>query len=109
MKIMKTDLIPIGGWQKVNPSEVLFFSADNNYTFVMFEDGQKALVATTLGVLERRFIATNAFCRVHRSFLVNLQYIETIEENKVVLKNKTSILVSRRKKEVLKERLYGTV
>lgn len=106
---METNLISIGGWKKVNPAEVLFLSADNNYTFVMFEDGNKILVATTLSILEKRFIATNFFYRTHRSFLVNLQYIETIEENKVVLKNKTSVLVSRRKKEVLWERFYGAV
>jgi two-component system LytT family response regulator len=104
---METKLIHIGGWKKVDPAEVLFFLAESNYTFIIFESGNKALVATTLGELEKRFIATNSFCRIHRSFLVNLQYIETIEENKVVLKNKTSVLVSRRKKEVLWERLYG--
>lgn len=105
---METNLIAIGGRIKVNPEEVLFLLADVNYTLVMFEDGNKTLVATTLGELEKRFIATNFFYRTHRSFLVNLQYIETIEKNKVVLKNKTSVLVSRRKIEVLKERLYGT-
>lgn len=104
---METNLISIGGRQKVNPTEVLFLLADINYTLIVFEDGKKAFVATTLGELEKRFIVTNFFYRTHRSFLVNLQHIETIEENKVVLKNKTSVLVSRRKKEVLWERFYG--
>lgn len=106
---METPLIAIGGRKKVNPAEVLFLSADNNYTFVMFEDGKKILVATTLSILEKRFDSTNFFYRTHRSFMVNLQHIETLEENKVVLKNKTSILVSRRKKEVLKEKLCGGI
>jgi DNA-binding LytR/AlgR family response regulator len=39
----------------------------------MFKDGKKDLVATTLGELEKRFIATNFFSRTHRFFLVNLQ------------------------------------
>ena len=108
LKIMETNLIAIGGWKNVNPAEVLFLLADINYTLVMFEDGNKAFVATTLGILEKRFLDTNFFYRTHRSFLVNLQYIETIEENRVVLKNKTSVLVSRRKREVLREMLYGT-
>lgn len=104
---MEINLISIGGRQKVNPAEVLFLLADINYTLIVFEDGKKTFVATNLGELEKRFIATNFFYRTHRSFLVNLQHIETIEENKVVLKNKTSILVSRRKREVLRERFYG--
>ncbi|RFS17589.1 LytTR family DNA-binding domain-containing protein [Emticicia sp. C21] len=106
---METHLIAIGGRKKVNPAEVLFLLADNNYTFVMFEDGKKILVATTLSILEKRFDTTNFFYRTHRSFLVNLQQIETLEANKVVLKNKTSILVSRRKKEVLREKLCGGI
>lgn len=103
---METNLISIGGWKKVNPAEVVFLSADNNYTLVIFEDGNKVLVATNLSKLEKRFVATNFFYRTHRSFLVNLQHIETVLENRVVLKNKTSILVSRRKKEVLRERMH---
>ncbi|MBA4850398.1 LytTR family DNA-binding domain-containing protein [Emticicia sp. BO119] len=103
---METNLISIGGRQKVNSAEVLFLLADANYTLIMFEDGKKVFVATTLGELERRFIVTNFFYRTHRSFLVNLQHIETIEKNKVVLKNKTSVLVSRRKREVLQEKFF---
>ncbi|WP_158561213.1 hypothetical protein [Emticicia sp. C21] len=39
-------------------------------------------------VLFRR-TASN-FCLIQRSLLMNLQYIKTIQDNKVVLKNKTS-------------------
>ena len=45
---MKTTEIAIGGRKKVLPNDVVLLVANQNYTTLYFENGDKILVATTL-------------------------------------------------------------
>ena len=49
-------------------------------------------------------LASQNFCRIHRSYIVNLNQIDKIEENIVVIKNKT-FPISRSNKKDLYERI----
>jgi DNA-binding LytR/AlgR family response regulator len=100
---MKTIEISIGGRKKVLPSEVILLVADINYTKLFCENGEKIIVATTLGKLEKRFSESNFFFRPHKSFLINLNFVESFEdENSIKMLNQQSVIISRRKKNLLK-------
>lgn len=96
------NIISIGSRKKVSPSEVLYFVADSNYTYVHFENGEKILVSTNLKIIEGRFVNCSNFFRPNRSYFVNLHFVE-FEESCSMLKinNQKSILVSRRRKTLL--------
>jgi DNA-binding LytR/AlgR family response regulator len=101
--------ILVGGRQNANPQEIILLQADINYTQVHLADGGKMTVATPLKILEKRFAACPAFFRTHKSFLINLNYIENYDATNaevfVLMKNGFRIEVSRRKKVAFKKRV----
>ncbi|GAB3507187.1 LytR/AlgR family response regulator transcription factor [Emticicia fontis] len=97
---MKLEKIHIGGRMSVDPENVLLLKADHNYTQLYLRNGRTLIVATTLKVLEQRFLLTNFFYRLDRSHMVNLSYVNTYEMNtgKIIMENKQEVLISRRRK-----------
>lgn len=84
-------------------AEFTFVKVDSRLVKVLFDDvryvealgdyvhivtGQsKLIVYSTMRAVEEKFPAT-LFVRVHRSFIVNLKRVQTIEDNTIILDNK---------------------
>jgi DNA-binding LytR/AlgR family response regulator len=112
MKTILTTNIHIGGRKEVCPEEIILLVADINYTQVFFSNGSKAIVATTLKELERRFRANPLFFRTHKSFLINLNFVanhESLAENYIKMSNEKKVIVSRRKKLALQMKIFNLV
>jgi len=85
--------------RKINIDLILYISALDNYVEVHFED-DRIILHESLSRLEKKLKPYN-ITRVHRSFLVALNAIEKIEEDRIIIGNK-EIPVSRSyKKEVI--------
>ncbi|MCP9767150.1 LytTR family transcriptional regulator [Lacihabitans sp. LS3-19] len=96
---MKT--IHLGGRLHENPENISLLKADINYTHIYFTDGSHKLVATTLGILEKRL--PRSFFRVNRSTVVSLKNIRPSEKEDQVFSQKVgAIRISRRRKEAFK-------
>ena len=65
---------------RINFDEVLYVEALSDYVNIV-TDKHKYIVYTTLKALETRLAAYTNFVRVHRSYLLNTQHIESIEDN----------------------------
>lgn len=89
----------------VNLDDIIRCKSDNNYTEFFMNDGQKILVGKTLKYFSD-MLKEFDFIRVHQSHLINLQHIKEFIKSDggyLVLKNKTTVPVSVRKKsEVIK-------
>lgn len=100
-------LIPTAnGHEVIKSEEVLYLEADNNYTVIHKDLGEKVIASKTLKVIEE--LLNPNFCRVHRSFVVNLNKVKAIGKGRsgnVRLVDDTEILLSRDKKEELMRRL----
>lgn len=84
----------------VNLDDIIRCQSDNNYTEFFMNDGQKILVGKTLKHFAD-MLKEFDFLRVHQSHLVNIQFIKEFIKSDggyLVLKNKTTIPVSVRKK-----------
>jgi DNA-binding LytR/AlgR family response regulator len=101
-----TDIIQIGGWQQVTPSEVTLLIASVNYTIVHFSNGKKIMVATPLKTLAARFEPYHFF-RVHKSHLVNLAFVTKFcnYEKTIEMANHKNIAVARRRMTALKREI----
>jgi two-component system LytT family response regulator len=87
----------------VSIKDIVHLESDKNYTFFYLADGKKMLVSKTLKEYEE-LLGEYGFIRVHQSHLINLDYIDRYEKRDggyVVMKDRTSIPVSTRKKEEL--------
>jgi DNA-binding LytR/AlgR family response regulator len=105
MKAMETKKILVGSRKKFNPEEIIYLKSDINYTNIFLANGKQLLVSTNLKKIEDRFIGCG-FLRVHRSTVVNMNYVETYIDNELsgelILSNNNIISVSRRRNEKLR-------
>ncbi len=77
----------------------------NNYSMFYFSDGKRLMVSRTLKDFEE-LLSDQGFFRAHKSHLVNTAHIRMIErDSTVVMTDGSSITVSRRRKDDLKQML----
>jgi len=80
---------------------------EGNYTCVIFPERKPVLVAKTLVEFEE-LLAEHGFVRAHKTHLVNLNFVTAFirdEGGCLILSNGDQIPVSRRRKDLVKERL----
>jgi two-component system, LytTR family, response regulator len=70
----KIALPQLGGINILDVNEIISLQADSNYTIIHKRDMQKLVVTRTLKDFEDILDAA-AFMRIHKSHIVNLQYI----------------------------------
>jgi two-component system LytT family response regulator len=91
-------------------SSIVYIQAEGDYTQVHTADGKKGLVLKSMKEWDSR-LPESHFCRIHRSYIVNLDFVEGIEKEynydfSVKLKDRDMRLVmSRRYARLLKEKM----
>ncbi|MFZ4522499.1 MAG: LytR/AlgR family response regulator transcription factor [Bacteroidales bacterium] len=81
------------------PAEIIRCEADGNYTRIFMENGKSLLISKTLAEYDS-LLTPHHFIRTHKSHLVNRYFVSFIDHDGfVVLKDKSKIEVSRRRKE----------
>ncbi len=96
------------GLKLVTPQEIIRCEASNNYTIFYLTNNTSITTSKTIKEYEE-ILAEYNFVRVHKSHLVNLNFVEQLtNKHQLLLSNKTLVDVSRRRKselmEVLKKR-----
>jgi len=82
-------------------SEITFITAEGDYSMVNLFDGTQGLVSKSMKEWEER-LPINFFCRIHRSSIINNEFIEKIDKYfnnsyKISLKGvKDPLIISRR-------------
>jgi len=88
--------------KRINFNEILYIEGLKDYVKVFTQHSPKAILSlTSLKLLESKLPA-NKFMRVHRSFIVNLEKIDTIERSRIVF-GKEYIPISDQYKEKFQE------
>ena len=79
-----------------NQDQITHLVAQKNYTQVYFQDGSCKLLAYNLKRLEEYLSNNELFQRVHKSYIVNKNFISTISEDgeRIKLLDKTVIPIS---------------
>ena len=87
----------------MSSDDIIYLESESNYTNLFLKDGRKILISKTLKSMDEQLKDCN-FCRVHSTYLVNLNEIEKYikgDGGQLILKNKTTIPVSRANKQEL--------
>jgi DNA-binding LytR/AlgR family response regulator len=77
---------------KINKAEIIYIEAKDNYIKIQ-TDTNNFLVRQTINEVEK--CLPDYFFRIHRSFICNLNFIETISNEKALLKNKISLSMNK--------------
>ena len=97
----------VGGALFFSMSEIIRLEGEGNYTRFHLTNNQKHLSAKTMKEYEEILLLHN-FIRIHKSHLVNRIFIDSyLNEGLVILKNKTSLPVSRQRKQEVASLLKG--
>ncbi|GHT23883.1 DNA-binding response regulator [Bacteroidia bacterium] len=91
---------------KIKYADILWIEALENYIIVNTITEKLTFHSTLKAISEK--LPDNRFVRIHRSFIVNLQYIDSIEENSVVIKtqhNATLLAIGMNYRELLLDSL----
>ena len=84
-------------------SDITFLTVDQGCTEIHQANGSRIMVSANLVEYERRFAAFPNFLKVHKSYILNLDYVSTYRnDGEVVLRNGQVVPVSQRHQEELK-------
>lgn len=95
------------GFDVVKMCDIIYCEAEDNFTRFYFKDGRKTLICRNLKFYEKA-LEPFGFFRVHRSHIINLDYITRYIKGKggsVILENGKEIIVSNNKKVELVKRI----
>jgi two-component system, LytTR family, response regulator len=82
---------------RINLSEIKYIEAQREYLNIHIEN-QKPVLALMSMIKMEEFLPSETFMRVHRSFIVNLNKVNTIERFRIVFDNSVYIPVSEKYK-----------
>jgi two-component system LytT family response regulator len=104
---MKLCIPDMKGFRVIHLADVIYCESDNSYTVFHLAGGQT--LTTSKSIIDYELLLEQSnFCRIHKSFLVNLQHVREYirgEGGSVVLSNGKTVEVSRRKKEAFMARM----
>jgi two-component system LytT family response regulator len=78
-------------------ADISHLEAAGNYTFIYFKGGERLLVCRTLQDMQDRLAAPYQFIRIHRSYLINVSYLNRYVRGKggyVILEGGANLTVS---------------
>ena len=88
------------GFEVLELKNILYCKADDNYTQIFLTDSKTKLVSKTLKHFET-LLSKNGFVRIHKSYLVNVNFIKTYKKGKggtIELQNGKELSVAPSKK-----------
>jgi DNA-binding LytR/AlgR family response regulator len=91
--------------EKVNLNELLFVEAMENYV-ALYTPDKKLITHSTLKALQEKLPASQ-FIQPHKSYLVNIQCIQSIEANILHVGGKYQIPISKYQKEEIMEKIVN--
>jgi DNA-binding LytR/AlgR family response regulator len=97
--------VHVGSRKYLAPTDILHLESDSNYTKILMTNGQKILSSTTLKIIENRLLPFKNFIRINRQSVVNLDFVEHIENQICMLPNGVKLTFSRRKSKAWQERI----
>ena len=83
-------------FDKTRLSEVSFFEADRGYTTIYYDNGHRDVYTLPLKRFHEFLLHEPDFVRIHKSYLVNRQFIKTIARRHILMHNGMELPVARR-------------
>lgn len=94
------------GETSVMLSEIMYIEAEKHKTFVYLKDGRSILSNKSIAEMQE-LINKDSFIMIHRSCIVNVDYVKNMQNCLLILKNDEQLLVSRRKFSEVKQQILN--
>lgn len=97
----RQNIVFSGFEKKYSINEIIYMQSDDHYVDVFTENG-KNTIRVKLNDIEKEY-SHYGFLRIHSRFLVNYRYIYSIENNVVILSNRSQLPISRNRSKIVKK------
>ena len=89
---------------KVFVNNIVLIKGEANYSTIYMDGGRERVVSHTIKYYEEH-LENYGFLRVHRGYIINPNYVKEYnsEEESIVMANDIKVVVSRRKRYLLKD------
>lgn len=107
MKIEQDDAIVVKsneGIQKILLSNLVFTEVSGRNVFYHLISGKVIECAESFASVCENMLKYGCFIKTHRSYIVNMQYIDTIDNNRLTLQTLSSVPIAQGKTRGIKER-----
>ncbi|MFN6378627.1 MAG: LytR/AlgR family response regulator transcription factor [Flavobacteriales bacterium] len=101
---VKIDGVP----HRINSSEIEFIEGVGNYVRIHLKEKRFLTQGPLIFWLDKQ-LPIEQFCRIHRSFIINLEMIEEIRSSALIMKSGTHIPIGRQYKELLHNRVQNLI
>ncbi len=101
--------VHVGSRLTIDPAEIVMVEADISYSYLYLKNGRKIIVSTNIQKLEERFLPFSNMVRVHRSTMINTQFLKSVNGVYACLDNNLSCVISRRKREDLNRAMQCSI
>jgi len=91
------------GYKRILVSDIMLLQADRSYCKFTFKEGKDQLFTENLSYFEDKFKFSKELVRIHRSYIVNINFIERVHENRLWVKG-IEIPIGRTYKPILSKR-----
>ncbi|HTI08432.1 MAG TPA: response regulator [Puia sp.] len=98
---MKLCITSLKGFQVIHVSDIVYCEAESSYTIFHMANGTN-IVASKSIIEYELLLEDNFFCRIHKSYLINLAHVKEYlrgEGGTVILTNDKEVEVSRRRRD----------
>ena len=92
-----------GGVVRIDFTRLAYVEVINKTVFFHLADGAVRETTATLADFEEKLLSRPEFLKTHRSYLVNLNYVQAMDINCVIMKNGHSVPVSRQRRSQVQE------
>ncbi|MCG9881024.1 MAG: LytTR family DNA-binding domain-containing protein [Bacteroidia bacterium] len=92
-----------GKWVKVNLADIIWVEALKDYVKICLKNNQRLTMHGTMKNMEQKLSEQAQFCRVHKSYIINLKHIEQVESNLLRMEGKEFPIGATYKDDLLKK------
>ncbi len=87
----------VNGFEIIKLEDIIYIKAEGSYAHIHQENGSSLVVSHNLKYYEDIFSSENNFIRVHRSYLVNINFVKRISKNdgaQLVMENNSELPIA---------------
>lgn len=95
------------GEQTIMPSQIVYLEIENRKVSIYLATENKVFINTTLSAFQQEFLKQENFIMIHRSCIVNANYVKSMNHGILTLTNGQQMVTSRRKYKDIKRQILN--
>lgn len=94
-------MVHLGARKILHICDIVYLVSSDNYTVIHLRNKEKVMVSYHLGNLEKRLSNFAFFKRINKSQIVNMNFVNDLENGYLIFDKETFLISRRRKKEIV--------